>query len=197
MNQFIGKIIYGGGLIFDLAKWVIVAVIILVMVNNFWISIFVVDGESMEPSLHDGEVVLMSKSFQRGEQKPQRGDQVVVQYPGDPQKKRYVKRVVALPGEAVQLKSGNVYINKKILREAYISSNIDSLPEGKWELGDKQYFLMGDNRENSNDSRYFGAVEERFFIGKAVKVVLPSLRAIESPNYNLSYAATSSVALDR
>jgi len=194
MGNVISKIIYGGGLIFDLAKWVIVVVLAIVLVNSFWLSIFVVDGASMEPSLHDGEVVLMSKSYLRGSVKPERGDSVVVGYPGDPENKRYVKRVIGMPGETIQLKNGRVYINNMLLRESYIPSDFSTLPDGKWDLATSQYFLMGDNRENSNDSRYFGAVEERFFIGKAINVVLPALRAIINPNYNLGYAAVSAPA---
>lgn len=189
MGNLISKVIYGGGLVFDLAKWLVLIVIVLILVNSFWVSIFVVDGASMEPNLHDGEVVVMSKSFLRGGQKPDRGDEVVVQYPGDPAQKRYVKRVIGLPSETLQLTNGHVYINNKLLREAYISSDISTVPDGKWQLATEQYFLMGDNRDNSNDSRYFGAVEERFFIGRAVNVVLPSLRAIERPNYSSNFAS--------
>lgn len=183
MNSLFNKIIYGGGVVFDLTKWVLVALIIIVLVNSFWMSIFVVDGKSMETSLHNGEVVLMSKSFYRGGAKPARGDAVVVQYPGDPDNKKYVKRVIGLPGETVQVVKGKVYLNKKLLREAYLENGVETMPPGKWELEDGQYFLMGDNRNNSNDSRYFGPVEQRFFIGKAISVIFPSLRAIETPAY--------------
>lgn len=183
MNNILNKIIYGGGVVFDLAKWIIFGLILLILVNSFWFSIFVVDGLSMEPSLHDGEVVLMSKSFYRGDDKPARGDAVVVQYPGDPDNKKYVKRVIGIPGETVQVANGKVYLNKKLLREAYLENGIETMPPGKWELEEGQYFLMGDNRNNSNDSRYFGPVEQRFFVGKALNVILPSLRAIERPAY--------------
>lgn len=192
MNQLLNKIIYGGGVVFDLTKWLIVALVIIILVNSFWVSIFVVDGQSMEPTLHNGEVVMMSKSFYRGDSKPARGDAVVVQYPGDPDNKKYVKRVIGLPGETVQISNGKVYLNKKLLREAYLENGVDTVPAGKWVLEESQYFLMGDNRNNSNDSRYFGPVEQRFFVGKALSVVIPSLRAIERPSYLNNVAAKKS-----
>lgn len=183
MKKLVSKIIYGGGVFFDLSKWVALVLIIMVLINAFWISIFVVDGASMEPTLHDGEVVLMDKSFFRGDQKPQRGDEVVVAYPGDPEHKRYVKRVIGLPGEKFQILSNKIYINGKLLHEAYIPIGVITQPDGMWALAADQYFLMGDNRENSNDSRFFGPVEKRFFIGKALNVIFPHLRSIESPKY--------------
>ena len=186
MNKLVYKIIYGGGLVFNLCKWVVVAIILLIIISSFWVSIFVVDGASMEPNLHDGEVVMMSKSFFRGEQKPQRGDAVIVQYPGDPDNKRYVKRVIGLPGERLQADSGKVYIDGTVLRESYIPASIATMPQGDWKIEQNQYFLMGDNRENSNDSRYFGTVETRFFIGKATSVVLPSPRNVSAPVYFLN-----------
>ncbi|OQB06723.1 MAG: Signal peptidase I T [bacterium ADurb.Bin212] len=189
MNQLIEKIIYGGGLVFDLSKWIIFVLICLVLVNSFWYSIFIVDGLSMEPSLHDGEVVMMDKSFVRQNKKPQRGDAVVVKYPGDPDQKRYVKRVIGLPGETVAIKNNKVSVNKKVIRESYIPLNAGTFPDGVWLLDDEEYFLMGDNRENSNDSRYFGPVAQRFFIGRATNVILPSLRSLNIPQYDLNLAS--------
>lgn len=188
MNQLISKIIYGGGLVFDLCKWIILVLICFVLINSFWYSIFIVDGLSMEPGLHDGEVVLMDKSFVRQHKKPHRGDAVVVKYPGDPEQKRYVKRVIGLPGELVAIRNNRIYINQRLIRESYIPINAKTYPEGVWKLADGEYFLMGDNRENSNDSRYFGPVAQRFFVGKATSVLLPTLRSVVRPNYDLGLA---------
>ncbi len=185
-RDFFEKLVYGGGLFFDLSKWIIVAIVLLVLVNSFWYSIFIVDGESMEPTLRDGEVVLMDKSFTRQDQAPKRGDAVVVKYPGDPENKKYIKRVIGLSGEYVSIKNGKVYIDNKLVRESYIPIGATTYPDGDWILRDNEYFLMGDNRENSNDSRYFGPVEQRFFVGKATNVLLPSLRGLYTPNYDSS-----------
>ena len=178
MNKFIGSIVYGGGIVFDLARGVIMLIIVLILVNAFWMTVFEVDGLSMEPNLHDRELVLLQKNAYTKQKNPIRGDVVVVQYPGDPAKKRYVKRVVGLPGETVETKGGKVYINNKLLKELYIPYGVNSEPDGKWTLSTVEYFLIGDNRPNSNDSRYFGGVEKRFFLGHALFIIYPRMRSL-------------------
>ena len=183
MKTLVEKLLYGGGVFFDLTKWLIFAVIVLVLINTYWISIFLVDGLSMEPSLHDNELVLMDKSFYRGGKEPKRGEAVIVQYPGDPEKKKYVKRVIGLPNERLKIANGRALINDRLLIENYLPFSVGSAPDGEWNMDQNEYFLMGDNRPNSNDSRYFGPVEKRFFIGKALLILFPHLRAIELPSY--------------
>ncbi|OGD64078.1 signal peptidase I [Candidatus Berkelbacteria bacterium RIFOXYA2_FULL_43_10] len=183
-RTFLQKLLYGGGVFFDLTKWLILVVVALIIVNKFWFTIFIVDGESMEPNFHDRELVLLNKNYLRGSALPARGDAVVVQYPGDPEHKRYVKRVIALPGESIEVGYDLVAVNGKRLTESYIPYGTNMEPEGNWQLRSDQYFLMGDNRENSNDSRYFGPVERRFFIGRAAAIIYPRFLAIEKPLYN-------------
>lgn len=175
MNQkIINRILFGGGLFFDLTKWVIFIAVILILVLKFWVSIFIVDGMSMEPTLHDKELVLLQKN----NSEPERGDIVVVRYPGDPDKKKYVKRVVGMPKEKVEVEEGKVYINDKELEQHYLPFDVTTDQDGLWTLNDKEYFLMGDNRSNSNDSRYFGGVEKRFFWGKAIFILYPRFHSI-------------------
>lgn len=184
MNKpFWQKLLYGGGIFFDLAKWVILSIVVLVLVGSFWYTIFIVDGVSMEPNFNDREVVILDKTFFRGGKEPERGQSVVVQYPGDPENRRYVKRVIGLPGENLAISGGKVYINESLLDERYLPVYFVTEPEGSWSLKENEYFLMGDNRANSNDSRYFGPVEKRFFIGRAVAVIFPRLRFVELPEY--------------
>lgn len=178
-KQVVAKIIFGGGIIFDLAKWLILLLIILTIVTTFFVSAFVVDGLSMEPNLHDNELVLWDKkSYQ--DKKPDRGDVVVMNYPGDPKKKKYVKRIIGLPGERIDIYNGYVYVNKKLYKEKYISLDTPTAPEGTWNLEPDQYFLLGDNRPNSNDSRYFGPVERRFLLGKGIAIIWPRIWVIEA-----------------
>jgi len=177
------KILYSGNVFFDLTKWVILSIIILVLIGSFWFTIFIVDGISMEPNFLDGEVVVLNKTFFRGEKVPERGQSVVVQYPGDPDNKRYVKRVIGLPGEKVVISSGKVYIDGNLLNERYLPVYFETEPDSNWDLDGEEYYLMGDNRANSNDSRCFGAVEKRFFIGRAVAIIFPRLRFVEIPKY--------------
>jgi len=116
---------------------------------------------------------------------PKRGDVVVVKYPGDPEHKRYVKRVIGLPEEKLTVSNGLVFINDKILFESYLPPETITTKDGEWNLGADEYFLMGDNRTNSNDSRFFGPVEKRFIIGKTVWVLLPHFESIITPSYIL------------
>jgi signal peptidase I len=170
-RSFLSKIVYGGGVIFDLGKWMIFGLIILSIINTFFVAIFVVDGISMEPNLHDKEFVLWQKKAVAKDLFV-RGNVVVVNYPGD-LKKKYVKRIVGMPGDRIDVYDGKVYINKKLHKEEYLPLGLSSVPDGTWNLKSDQYFVMGDNRPNSNDSRYFGPVESRFILGKAIAIVLP------------------------
>jgi len=185
MNErgLITKILYGGGIFFDVSKWLILVVVVLIVINTYWVSVFVVDGISMEPNLHDNEIALMNKTHFRGEEAPKRGEVVVVKYPGDPNKKRYVKRVIGLPGETLSIKKNKIYINNNLLKETYLPVDLMLGDDESWLLGASQYFLMGDNREFSNDSRVFGVVEQRFFIGKVTNVLVPRFIAVEIPKY--------------
>jgi len=176
MGNFLSKLIFGGGIFFDLLKWAILIFVFLVIVNRFLLSVFIVDGVSMEPNLNDKSIVLYSKNFE-----PKRGDVVVVKYPGDPEKKRYVKRVIGLPGEELKIENNKIYIDNKVLEEDYLPFGVLTEPDGTHSLKD-QYFLMGDNRESSNDSRFFGPVEKRFIAGKATLLIYP-LRSMPKVEY--------------
>jgi len=188
------KILYGGGVVFDMAKWLIFVVIIFTVINTYWYSIFIVDGVSMEPTILNGQLMLLNKTFYRGDKLPIRGESVVVKYPGDPKHKSYVKRVIGLPGEKVTVANGNVYINLKKISEPYLAFETYTDRDGQWELKNNQYFLMGDNRSLSNDCRYFGPVEDQFFVGHAEWVIYPGLKKIETPVYKNGFAIGDSVS---
>ena len=178
INEWFRKLIYGGGVFFDVAKWLIFAIILLVIVQTYFMAVFVVSGHSMEPNFHDKELVIWQKNFYANKVAP-RGDVVVVNYPGDPVHKKYVKRIVGLPGEKVEVKNERVYINGKLLAEPYLAYGVLSDPDGSWTLKNNEYFVMGDNRPGSNDSRYFGPVESRFLLGKAIAIVFPRFRLVK------------------
>ncbi|OQA04483.1 MAG: Signal peptidase I S [bacterium ADurb.Bin400] len=182
-KSFVHRVMFGGGILFDLTKWTVAAAVLLTLVHIFWFTIFMVDGISMEPSMQDQDGVLLSRVAFNGDKKINRGDVVVIRYPGDPDNKQYVKRVIALPGERIDIASGKVYVNKEPLKEHYLPSDIQTGPAGTWQLSDKEYFLMGDNRPNSNDSRTFGPVEKRFLVGKAIAIIYPRLTFIGAEHY--------------
>jgi signal peptidase I len=127
----------------------------------------------MVPQLHDGERLLVNKlvyykikSVSWGHL--ERGDIVVFWYPKEPDKS-YVKRIIGLPGETVEVRNGRVFINSVELTEDYLDAEhnrtMPSFPAKKVE--DHFYFVMGDNRDNSSDSRYWGLVPEKYIYGKA------------------------------
>jgi signal peptidase I len=183
-ENFIGKVISGGGFVFDFAKWLVILAVLLSLVHYFLITIYIVDGASMDPTFKSGEVGVLSKiTYELGN--PKRGDVVVVKYPGDPEHKRYVKRVIGMPGEVITVQIGGVFINNKSLAESYLGQTVATVKDGTWKLGKDEYFLMGDNRLNSNDSRYFGPVEKRFIIGKTVWILLPRFFSVITPTYTM------------
>ena len=150
--------------------FLIVTVFTLLIV--FVVQPVVVDGESMVPELHNGERLIVSKlvyydikSFSLGHIK--RGDIVVFWFPDDPDKS-YVKRIIGLPGEMVEIEDGVVYIDGKRLDEPYLNADFNKrLPDGRSKVKPHYYFVMGDNRDNSSDSRYWGLVPEKYVYGKA------------------------------
>jgi len=182
MGNFFNKILYGGGVIFDMCKWIILAVVLIILINKFWVSLFITDGASMEPNIHDKELVLLNVSkYSKAE--PKRGDVVVVRYPGDPDNRKYVKRVIGLPGEKLEIKNGLVYINNKLLEEYYIALDVSTEPDKNVQLEPNKYYLMGDNRPFSNDSRYFGSVEKRFIVGQATTIIFPRFKSVPTLKY--------------
>ncbi len=158
--------------VFDLTKWFLVAAFLLVAFNYFFFSIFFVSGPSMEPNLPDKSAVLVNR-FIYQTREPKRGDLVVVRYPGDPNETSYVKRVVGLPGETVMIKANDLYVNGDRLTESYITPDIITEPEGTFSVPVGQYFTLGDNRELSSDSRYYGPVEKRFVLGRVELTIWP------------------------
>jgi len=172
VRNFWQALIYGGGCFFELARGIIILAVILVCCHFFLATIFIVDGESMEPNFHNNQAIIVEKiSYLVAE--PRRGDGVVVRFPGDPEKKKYFKRIIGLPGEKVAIKEGKVYINDKRLYEPYILEEIKTQPDGQWILLGKEYFIMGDNRENSYDSRLWGICPRKNLIGAGWLIIWP------------------------
>lgn len=184
MNQdtLFRRIIYGGGFLFDFARWLLILIVLLTLLYFFVATIFIVDGASMDPTLASGEFGVLDK-ISWDFSNPGRGDVVVLKYPGDPGHKQYVKRVVGLPGEKIEVKNGSVFINNKKLSENYLPAGLFTDKDGSWQLSSEEYFTMGDNRPNSNDSRYFGPVEKRFLVGKTVWILFPRFFSIVTPTY--------------
>ncbi|MDI1241909.1 MAG: signal peptidase I [bacterium] len=156
-----------------LVRDVFLIIVTFILFGVFFVQPVVVDGSSMLPQLRDGERLLVNKfiyydiksvSFGHLD----RGDIVVFWYPEDPSKS-YVKRLIAFPGETVEIKEGKVFVNDVELVEPYISSehNNSRYPFPRTEVKNHTYFVMGDNRDNSADSRTWGFVPEKYIYGRA------------------------------
>jgi signal peptidase I len=131
-----------------------------------------VEGTSMAPLLSDQERIFINKFVYRFEP-IQRGDVVVFWYPLD-RSKSFIKRVVGLPGEKVEIRQGVVYVNEKAVPEPYVPPQYEDLSDfGPVRVPEDKYFVMGDHRISSNDSRVFGPVASRFIYGRAVFAYWP------------------------
>jgi len=131
-----------------------------------------VEGTSMSPLLDNEERIFINK-FVYHFGPIQRGDVVVFWYPLD-RSKSFIKRVIALPGETVEIRSGRVYVDGRLLEEPYVPSHFgDASSHGPERIPHDSFFVMGDHRSSSNDSRVFGPVPSRFIYGKAVFAYWP------------------------
>ena len=154
------------------ARDVLISLAISAFIIIFLYQPVKVEGTSMLPGLADQERIFINKFVYRFET-INRGDIVVFRYPRDPSKS-YIKRVVGLPGDKIEISDGRVYVNGRQLSETYIPEQYEdwrSYPENV--VPPHHYFVLGDHRNLSNDSRDFGPVDEQFIYGKAVFVYWP------------------------
>jgi signal peptidase I len=152
-----------------------ICMLLALLVLHVSIQAFRINGESMEPTLQDQEFVLINKAAYLF-QPPARGDIIVFQYPLNPQQS-YVKRIIAIPGDIISVINETVIVNGVTLHEGYINKD-DALnpypPISNYIVGPNEYFVMGDNRGDSSDSRDWGFVPRQNIIGKAELVYWPT-----------------------
>ena len=173
------KLFWYSGWLYDFTKIATIILVLGLLVNYFFFSFLVVRGKSMYPSYKDGDVMLVNK-LAYITSSPKRGDVVGMYFPGETQR-RFIKRVIGLPGETVKVASGKVYINGVQLNEPYLSSDITTTPDLERTLQSGEYFVFGDNRPDSSDSRAWGSVPQSFIVGKAVHKLfsLPSQNSVD------------------
>ena len=159
----------------EIKDWVVsivVAVALAMFIRTFIVELYVVDGPSMRPTLESEERLVVNKFIYRF-RVPEKGEVLVFQYPRDPSRD-FIKRVIATPGDTIEIREGRVLVNDQLLTEDYILEKTRSeypkstVPEGR-------IFVMGDNRNNSEDSRFadVGFVPYDLIKGKAILVFWP------------------------
>ncbi len=167
--------------IWEVLQVVIIALAIVVPIRFFIFQPFIVKGASMEPSFHGGDYLIIDEITYRFRE-PERGEIIVFKYPLDTSQ-RFIKRIIGLPGEKVDVDKGRIVITsplgeKKFLDETlYISIPLSEmqLENASLTLGQNQYFMMGDNRTHSFDSRQWGFLNRKDIIGRVVFRAWPPL----------------------
>lgn len=154
--------------IFDLFETILLSAVLFLGINAVSARIRV-DSFSMEPTLNKGDFVIVNKvSYKLGS--PRQGDIIVFHYPPNPEE-QYIKRVIGLAGDQIRIADGEVYINGELLIEPYIQAPTSR--GGDWEIPQDSLFVMGDNRNNSSDSRVWGVVPYDYIVGKATVIYWP------------------------
>lgn len=174
--------------IIDFLKTSVIVIFLALIIRLFVIQPFIVEGQSMEPSFQNNDYLITEKiSFEL--RAPKRGE-VVIFHPPDNPNINYIKRIVGLPGDKIELKEGNIYINDTIIKEPYLiagEQTISGQKEFKSTLKDEEYFLLGDNRNHSRDSREIGAIPKENIVSKIWVRLLPldNVEAFAAVEYDL------------
>ncbi len=161
----------------DWVKTIIIALIIALPIRYFIAEPFIVSGASMDPTFASGQFLIVDRLSYRFAP-PQRGDVVIFEYPNDPSV-YFIKRIIGLPGETVKISDGIVtivnvdYPNGLQLTEPYVEPSHDSHDSATEVLGPTQYFVMGDNRAQSSDSRAWGPLPANLIVGRPFVRLLP------------------------
>lgn len=161
-------------LVSTVVEWVIcivIAVVLTFLLKTFLIDIIKVDGHSMDSTLHNKDMLVvekvstLKKDFNHGE--------IIILDPGNGSDNIYIKRIIGLPGDTIEIKDGKVFLNEKLLNEPYLDSNTYTDNNMKLTLDNDHVFVLGDNRSVSEDSRYLGPIPLENIKGHALFRLLP------------------------
>jgi signal peptidase I len=191
----------------ELIQTVLLALVLFLLIRNV-IQNFRIDGISMEPNFHNGQFLIVNRfAYCPGLhldispldihlektwciRAPNRGDVIVFEYPKD-LSRDFIKRVIGLPGDTVEVENGKIYINGQLMPEPF-GPNPGSSTNGPITVGPDELFVMGDNRNNSSDSRTWGPLPLNYVIGKAMLSYWPPRYWAVVPHYNLTDLSASS-----
>ncbi len=165
----------------EILQTALISLAIFLFVYVFLVQPHRVKGESMMPNFHDGELLLTEKVTYRI-YKPERGDVVVFRAPSA-QRVDFIKRVIGLPGESIKIEDGAVFINGEKLGETYETQSTTGTVEIT--LDRDQYFVLGDNRNASSDSRSFGAISKESITGRTWLIYWPFLKSAKSGGFRV------------
>ena len=160
--------------LWDIIKFAIITLAIVVPIRTFIVQPFIVSGASMDPTFKDGDYLIVDE-LSYLTRSPKRGEVVIFRYPKDPSK-FFIKRLIGLPGETVTISGEQVVVMNKagriVMQEPYVkfSKDDDNVTDT---LGSSEYFVMGDNRKASLDSRYWGPVPEENMQGRVMARLFP------------------------
>ncbi len=180
-----------GAFFWDLFKILVIAFAIIIPFRTFIAEPFVVSGSSMVPNFHDKDYLVIDRISYLAKEDPKRGDVVVLKFPKDTSQ-YFIKRIIGLPGERVAFQSGDVYIFNKErpegfrLDESYIPKGVETLGQSNnLTLGTDEFFVLGDNRTQSSDSRVWGILPREDIVGKVFLRVLPpkNFGTFKQPQY--------------
>lgn len=143
-----------------------IMIVLIIGAMQFLLPRSIVKGHSMEPNLEEGQRLAASPiPYIFGE--PQRGD-IVMLYPLEEGGSNLVKRIIGLPREFIQFQDGQLFVNGQLIEEDYLANICTSCRDGVWQLGEDEYFIVGDNRASSYDSRNYGAVQSESIMAKVL-----------------------------
>ncbi|HXX37622.1 MAG TPA: signal peptidase I [bacterium] len=157
----------------EFVKTLVIAFVLAQFIMTSVAQAFQVEQYSMEPNLLPRDRVLVNKFVYRF--RPPRPGEIVVLHPPNDPGRNYIKRVVAVPGQTVQIRQAHVYVDGRTLREPYLAAATDGM-YGPAKVPSHEVFVLGDNRDNSEDSRAFGFVPDTSVVGEAILIYWPPVR---------------------
>lgn len=158
----------------EILESVILAVVLAVIIRLWLFEPFYIPSESMQPTLYPHDRIIVNKLSSRL-YLPERGDIVVFKFPLNPQRD-FIKRIIAFEGETVEIRRSYVFVNGVRVEELYLPYNISVPDFGPIKVPEGHFFVLGDNRSNSEDSRVWGPLNKKYLVGKAFFIYWPPNR---------------------
>jgi len=161
----------------EIVKFTLIALAIVIPIRTYVAQPFIVKGASMDPTFASGQYLIVDQLTYHFE-KPKREDVIIFRYPANPEI-FYIKRIIGLPGEKVEMRNGEIFISDSSsstpvkISDSYISDSRRTYETFTVNLRENEYFVMGDNRRESLDSRVWGPLEEKYIVGRPLVRLVP------------------------